>query len=62
VTGDSTQRSADMGQGQSGHLQFDDKRQAPSPGAAGMMRGFLQLAEFVQAVSVSSALLFQSTT
>jgi hypothetical protein len=52
----------DKGQGQSGHLQSDDNRKVPSPEAAGMMRGFLQLAEFVQAVSVSCALLFQSTT
>jgi hypothetical protein len=62
MTGVLTQRSAGLVQGRSGHLQSGDKRQAPSPGAAGMMRGFLQLAEFVQAVSVSSALLFQSTT
>ena len=51
-----------MEAGATEHLQSDDNRQVPSSEAAGMMRGFLQLAEFVQAVSVSCALLFQSTT
>jgi hypothetical protein len=35
-----------------------DQRQQPFTGDAGMMRGFLRLAEFVQALFASCALLF----